>query len=313
MFRHMLVPLDGSRLAEAVLPVTATLALALDAQVTLLHVVEPGAPPTVHGDVHLTQAGEADGYLRGVAEAMAARGVRAAVAVGQGADVAGVIASRAAVLGTDLIVLCTHGRGGVRALLFGRVAEQVLARGTVPVLLMAPTAVRREQVWTVRRLLVPLDGSAMAEAALPAATALARALAAEVALVMVVPTVATIADDRATAARLMPTAGAALLDVEAEQAVTYLQGVKARLEQEGVRVAMAVERGEPVRVLLDRLAGPDVDLLVMATHGRSGVSAVWAGSVASRLVARSPRPVLLIRIPRGGDQAGLQSDLPRSG
>ena len=298
MFRHMLVPLDGSRLAEAVLPVTATFARALGAKVTLLHVVEPAAPATVHGDVHLTQAAEAETYLRGVAGWMAAQGVHAEGLVDQGGDVAAVIASRAASLEADLIILCTHGRGEVRVLLFGRVAEQVLARGTIPVLLMAPTAVRREETFTVRRLLVSLDGSEMAEAALPAAVVLARGFSAEILLIMVVPTVATITDDRAAAARLMPTAGAALLDAEAAQAATYLEGVKTRLAREGIAVSAVVKRGEPVRVLLDRLARPDTDLIVMATHGRSGVSAVWAGSVASRIVAQAARPVLLIRIPR---------------
>ena len=298
MFRYMLVPLDGSRLAEAVLPVTAAFARALGAKVTLLHVVEPAAPATVHGDVHLTQAAEAEGYLRGVAGWMAAQGVHAEGLVDQGGDVAAVIASRAASLEADLIILCTHGRGEVRVLLFGRVAEQVLARGTIPVLLMAPTAVRREETFTVRRLLVSLDGSEMAEAALPAAVVLARGFSAEILLIMVVPTVATITDDRAAAARLMPTAGAALLDAEAAQAATYLEGVKTRLAREGIAVSAVVKRGEPVRVLLDRLARPDTDLIVMATHGRSGVSAVWAGSVASRIVAQAARPVLLIRIPR---------------
>ena len=298
MFRHVLVPLDGSRLAEAVLPVTAAFARALGAKVTLLHVVEPAAPATVHGDVHLTQAAEAETYLRGVAGWMAAQGVHAEGLVDQGGDVAAVIASRAASLEADLIILCTHGRGEVRVLLFGRVAEQVLARGTIPVLLMAPTAVRREETFTVRRLLVSLDGSEMAEAALPAAVVLARGFSAEILLIMVVPTVATITDDRAAAARLMPTAGAALLDAEAAQAATYLEGVKTRLAREGIAVSAVVKRGEPVRVLLDRLARPDTDLIVMATHGRSGVSAVWAGSVASRIVAQAARPVLLIRIPR---------------
>lgn len=298
MFRHMLVPLDGSRLAEAVLPVTAAFARALGAQVTLLHVVEPAAPATVHGDVHLTQAAEAEAYLRGVTGWMAAQGVHAERLVDQGGDVAAVIASRAAGIEADLIILCTHGRGEVRALLFGRVAEQVLARGTIPVLLMAPTAVRREETFTVRRLLVSLDGSEMAEAALPAAVVLARGFSAGILLVMVVSTVATLTDDRAAAARLMPTAGAALLDAEAAEGAAYLESVKTRLAREGVTVSAAVERGEPVRVLLDRLARPDMDLIVMATHGRSGVSAVWAGSVASRIVTRAAHPVLLIRILR---------------
>src|SRR3990172_2399008 len=243
MFRHMLVPLDGSRLAEAVLPVTAAFARALGAKVTLLHVVEPAAPTTVHGDVHLTQAEEAEAYLRGVTGWMAAQGVHAEMVVDQGGDVAASIARRAAGIETDLIVLCTHGRSGVRALLFGRVAEQVLARGTTPVLLMAPTAVRREQVWTVRRLLVSLDGSEMAEAALLAATALAPGAG-------------------GAPAGLMPPAGAALLDTEAAQAATYLENVKTRLAQQGVKVSAAVERGEPVRVLLDRLGRPPAGPIV---------------------------------------------------
>ncbi len=300
MFRNLLVPLDGSHLAEAVLPVTAALARGLPARVTLLHVIEPDAPVTVHGDPHLRGAGEAEAYLRGAVEWLAARGVEAGRVVDQGGDVAAVIARRAATLGATLVVLCTHGRGGVRTLLYGRVAEQVLARGTIPVLLMPPDAARGDEGYVCRRLLAPLDGSVMAEAALVPATVLARALAAEILLVMVVPTVGTITGDRAAATKLMPTAGAALLDDEAAQGVTYLEGPQGRLTGEGFRVSARVERGEPVHVLLDLLTRGEADLTVMATHGRSGVSAVWAGSVASRLVAHTPRPVLLIRIPREG-------------
>jgi len=298
MFRHMLVPLDGSRLAEAVLPLVAALGRRLPARVTLLHVVEPEAPPTVHGDVHLRQAAEAEAYLRGAAGWLAGQGVEAGIVVGQGADVAGVIARRAAEAEADLVVLCTHGSGGFRAFLFGRVAQQVLARGTIPVLLLPPDAVRREEPFLCRRLLVPLDGSPMAEAALEPAMTLARIFGAELLLVMVVPTLATLTDDRAAAAKLMPTAGTALLDAEAREGLSYLDGVMARLPRDGIPAARRVDRGEPVRVLLDLLARGDADLTVMATHGRSGVSAVWAGSVASRLVAHTPRPLLLIRIPR---------------
>src|SRR3970040_1164887 len=141
MFRHMLVPLDGSRLAEAVLPVTAAFARALGAKVTLLHVVESDAPATVHGDVHLTQAAEAEAYLRGVTGAMAAQGVHAEMVVDEGGDVAASIAHQAAGIEADLIILCTHGRSAVRALLFGRVAEQALARGATLGLVVGATAV----------------------------------------------------------------------------------------------------------------------------------------------------------------------------
>lgn len=298
VFRHLLVPLDGSRLAESALPATSALARGLGARVTVIHVLERWAPATVHGERHLTELAEAEAYLKAVAEWFASREVKADFSVYRdGAEVARSIASCAADLGADLIVLCTHGWSGVRGFLFGRVAQQVLRRGTIPVLLVQPFGADREQPFSCRRLLVPLDGSEMAEIALPAASAVARAFEAEVLLMWVVPTVATVSGERATAMKLMPTAAAALLDTEAIQAVTYLDGVRSRLQGEGVVVSVAVERGEPVRVLLDSVAKREIDLIVMATHGRSGVGAVWAGSVASRILRHSTRPILLIRIP----------------
>src|SRR5919202_2263342 len=73
--KHLLVPLDGSRLAEAALPAATMLAERLGARVTLLHVMERHAPATVHGERHLTRAGEAEAYLNGVASRFADAGV----------------------------------------------------------------------------------------------------------------------------------------------------------------------------------------------------------------------------------------------
>lgn len=298
MFRHLLVPLDGSRMAESVLPATSALVRRLGARVTVIHVIERWAPATVHGERHLTEPAEAEAYLKAVAEWFASREVKAdSLVYRDGADVAESIASRAADLGADLIVLCTHGWSGFRGFLFGRVAQQVLRRGTIPVFLVQPSVIGREQPFSCRRLIIPLDGSKMAETALPAASAVARAFEAEVLLMWVVPTVATASGERAAAMKLMPTAAAALLDTEAAQAATYLDGVRSRLRGEGVVASVAVERGEPVRVLLDSVAKRTIDLIVMATHGRSGVGAVWAGSVASRVLSHSTRPILLVRIP----------------
>src|SRR3989449_6793810 len=159
VFRHLLVPLDGSRLAESALPAAAELARRLRASVTLLHVLEPDAPPTVHGDRHLRSPAEAEGYLAGTADWMAARQVSADVALNQQqGDVAVTIARIAGAVGADLIVLTTHGRSGVRGLLFGRVAQQVLQRGAIPVLLIQPSASGRDAAFACRRLLVALGG-----------------------------------------------------------------------------------------------------------------------------------------------------------
>ena len=298
MFGHLLVPLDGSRLAETALPAAAELARRLRASVTLLHVLEPDAPPTVHGDRHLRSPAEAEGYLAGTADWMAARQVSADVALNQQqGDVAATIARIGGAVGADLIVLTTHGRSGVRGLLFGRVAQQVLQRGAIPVLLIQPSASGRDAAFAFRRLLVPLDGSDTSERALPAAAALAAAYGAELGLMRVVPTVDTVSGDQSAPARLLPTTTAAMLEVEAAEAGSYLERIAGGMRQEGRVVATAVGRGDPVRVLADAVRQRQVDLMVMATHGRSGVSAVWAGSVASRLIGTGVTPVLLVRIP----------------
>ena len=298
MFGHLLVPLDGSRLAETALPAAAELARRLRASATLLHVLEPDAPPTVHGDRHLRSPAEAEGYLAGAADWMAARQVSADVALNQQqGDVAATIARIGGAVGADLIVLTTHGRSGVRGLLFGRVAQQVLQRGAIPVLLIQPSASGRDAAFAFRRLLVPLDGSDTSERALPAAAALAAAYGAELGLMRVVPTVDTVSGDQSAPARLLPTTTAAMLEVEAAEAGSYLERIAGGMRQEGRVVATAVGRGDPVRVLADAIRQRQVDLMVMATHGRSGVSAVWAGSVASRLIGTGATPVLLVRIP----------------
>jgi len=299
VYRHLLVPLDGSRLAESALPAAAELARRLNARVTLLHVIEAEPPQTVHGDRHLRALAEAQAYLDGAVQWMAGRGIAADAAVCEDeGGVAATIASRAARIGVDLIVLTSHGRSGVRGLLYGRVAQQVLQRGSSPVLMIRPSAAGRDGPFVCRRVMVPLDGSETAEAAVHAASAIAATGGIDILLVWVVPTAETVAGERAVPARLMPTAAAALLDVEAREAAAYLEQVAGRLRATGLTVSAAVERGEPVQMLLDAASQRSVDLIIIATHGRSGVSAVWAGSVASRIVEAGTRPVLLVRITR---------------
>jgi nucleotide-binding universal stress UspA family protein len=299
MFKHLLVPLDGSHLAEAVLPAAASLAGRLGARVTLLHVLEHGAPETVHGERHLARSEDAQAYLDGVARRLAGQGITAERVVDREQDdVVRTIAARAAAQGADLIVICTHGHGGLRDLLFGSVAQQVLSGGTIPVLLIQPAAAEQPP-FACRRVLVPLDGTGASETALPVATAIGRAYGGELLLLHVVPTLMTMPGDRAAAAQLMPTAAAAMLDAEADRAARYLEALRGRVVTGGVSARALVERGEPVQALLAAAAEHHADLVVMATHARSGMAAVWTGSVAARFLPHHPAPVLLVRAPTG--------------
>jgi nucleotide-binding universal stress UspA family protein len=292
---HLLVPLDGSALAEAVLPSAIVLARAFPARVTLLHVVEPHAPETVHGDRHLTRSEDAEAYLEQIVAQLAAQGVQASALVRPGSgNVAAAIAEEAAGTHADLVVLCTHGRGGLRDALFGSVAQQVLQHGTTPVFLLKPDG---PSDFVCRTIMVPLDGSDAAAGALPSAAAIARACGAALRLVSVVPTPETAPPERAAATRLMPSAAAEVLDLEAAQMQEYLIGLTSTLAAGGITASGVVERGEAVRMLLDAAKVSQADLIVMATHGRSGLAGTWAGSVASRVIGHTAIAVLLVRIP----------------
>lgn len=305
---RILVPLDGSRLAEFVLPATVSLARHLGARVTLLHVTERGAPSSVHGDRHLTDIAESDRYLADVAARCGAAGVETETHVHPNPEgnVAQSIVAHAADLDADLIILATHGEGGARRVLFGSVAQQVLRRGSRPVLLIRPpesgAAPAIDQNGLVlRRVLVPLDGEPAAEAALPFAATLARAYRGEIALLRIVPTLSTIAGERATAAKLVPTAAAATLDYEEEVARRYLTVIADLLRAGAVGASWTVGRGDPVQGVLSQAAASGDELLIMASHGRTGLSAVLTGSVASKVVGRYAGPILLVRAPENSD------------
>jgi nucleotide-binding universal stress UspA family protein len=235
MYQRLLVPLDGSRLAETILVVVERLAAVYRATVVLLHVIERGAPATVHGERHLRTAVEAQTYLEGLAARLSAGGIAVethAHDVPEG-DVARSIVAHAEEGGADLIALCTHGGGGLRDLLVGSIAQQVLRRGTAPVLLTRPDPSGGTAPFAPRTVLVPLDGTAAAEVALATAQDVARHLGAALHLVMVVATLGTVRGERQALAQALPLATRAELDLEREDARRYLDEVADRLRAGG--------------------------------------------------------------------------------
>jgi nucleotide-binding universal stress UspA family protein len=296
MYHRLLVPLDGSRLAEAVLPAVEQLGQVCQTPVVLLHVLERGAPAAVHGEHHIQTLDEAEVYLSEVAGRLRAQQIEVethAHEVPEG-DVPRSIAAHASEVGADLIVLCTHGSGGVRHLLFGSVAQQVLKHGTVPVLLVRASE-SVPQPFRPVRLLVPLSGTAVSELAAEPARELASLLGASLHLVMVVATPGTQRPERQALGQALPTATRAALELEEQDAAEYLESVASRLRREGASVTTEVRRGDASSALADEAAEPDVGLVVLATRGLAGVQAIWAGSVTARLLARTRAPILLLR------------------
>src|SRR3954447_25499199 len=136
-FTRILVALDGSRLAEAVLPAACSLATTLGARLALVHVLEREPPATVHGEPHHADARKATEYLQRLAGELRPQGIAVEVHVHQRpvGDVAAALDRHAHELGADLIAMCAHGRTNLRTRLVGSIAERILRGGGTPILL----------------------------------------------------------------------------------------------------------------------------------------------------------------------------------
>ena len=302
--RHILVPLDGSTLAEAALPAAATIAKAFAARFTLFHVVEDWAPERVHGQPHLTEGDEAQQYLARVAQRPILSGldVECHVHRAETGDVADSIMAHADELHADLVVLSAHGHGGLKSLVFGSVPLRALTRGRTPILLVNPTPQGEAPPFTCRRILVPLDGSAAHEPVFSLVAPLARGMDAELHLLVVVPTAKTLSGHTAVAGALMPMATRAVLDLAEQDAESYVRGLRDRIGQAGLAVTWSVARGEPLAVLIRTAKESGADLVAMATHARGAMEGFWAGSLTPKLMQRLDRPMLLVRA-EGDDRA----------
>ncbi len=304
MFEHLLVPLDGSRLAEAALPAAIHLARLLGASLTLVHVIERDAPAEIHGEHHLTDPDEARAYLDEAARRAVPSDVRLEkhVHTSEVRNVARSIAEHVGELGPDLIVMCTHGRGGLRGFMFGRIAQQVVDLGTTPVLLVSPGADGSTAPFSCSRMLVPLDGNPAHEGGLTIAARLAALCKAKLHLITVVHELRTLRGEEAATATMLPGTTRALLDVAEEDANEYLRRHVSALAVAGLTATADVRRGDPVAAILEAAERTKADLVVLATHGKRGMDAFWSGSKTPDVTNRSVVPLLLV--PVHGRQAG---------
>lgn len=291
----ILVPLDGSEFAEAALTYAEAIARLRDAPLTLLGVVDErelqlpaGGSAVLRAEIERLVADGLQQYLATVVWSVSARGFEASTAVATGDPATEIVKASA---GAAVTVMASRGRGGVQRLILGSVADKVLRSGTRPLLIVAPSAEAvaqsRGAPLQLRRFLVPLDGSPLAEAALPAAIDLATASGGTLSLVRVEPWIASGLIGY-TAALNLPE-----IDASVEQAaVEYLEQVKAGLPA-AVQATAQLRRGDPANGLMECVRNDDIDLVVMTTHGRGGIKRLLIGSTADRLV-RLGAPVLLI-------------------
>jgi nucleotide-binding universal stress UspA family protein len=194
----------------------------------------------------------------------------------------------------DLIAMSTHGRSGITRWVFGSVAERVLRGAMCPVLLVRAEQAQRQAAY--RCIVVPLDGSELAEQILPHVKALIRPNTTRIYLVSILTTGL---GDRTVALLTSYPPGLRLATTALHHAEiqlrSYLRSVAATLREQGAVVNVAVRRGPPADEILAYAAEVEADLISMTTHGLSGTSRWVYGNVAGKVLQGAHSPVLLVR------------------
>jgi nucleotide-binding universal stress UspA family protein len=292
MYKRVLVPLDGSKAAEIALPYAKEITAKFGADFCLVSVSEPGRGEEDHlYQAYLDRVLE---QVRGQLEEWGAKEkgeLNRAVLTGRPANE---ILRYADETNVDLIVMTGRGRTGSGPWVLGNVAAKVLRATVKPVLLVkvAADSAALQQRKLIKRILLPLDGSKVGEAAIPLAEELAKILVAEIILLR-----ALLAGDPAGGwdATMYSPRHEEEEEHRRESAMTYLNDVRDALEKKGLRVSSAVTMGLPPDQILDYSEANAVDLIAMSTHGRSGIGRWVFGSVTDKVLHAGEIPVLVVR------------------
>lgn len=293
MLSTILVPLDGSALSERAIPYAEALARPRGARLVFMRAVLTANASTPGAfSYNWALRDQAQEYLSSFVGEARARGLNAEPLVWD--DEAGrAISKAAAAEGADMIVMSIHGRSGLARVVWGSVANRVLRRAAAPILLVPRNADAHSFRNGSTRVLVPLDGSFLAEQAIAPARELARALGAEMVLVRAVdPNTWMMADDSWP---VYDSTLAEVLDSQVQNAQSYLQGVAATIAEPGLPVRTDVVQDRAAPALRRAAREHQASAIVMATHGRSGVNRLLMGSVTDAVLRSAHVPVLVVR------------------
>lgn len=274
MIERILAPLDGSVTAEGVLPHVRRLARATGSEIVLAQAVPVAG---VDGGEALFRAGvqAATDYLSGIQERLQSAGFRTRCVVRAGGP-AETVLGLAAELRADILAVATHGKTGAQRLVLGSVAETLLRSTPVPVLAVRP-------FWTydlqpeggvesqpIRTILLPVGSGGQSLCVMPHAVALAKLFHARVMILHARGASEDVAD-------------------------ASVNEIAERFRHDGIESTTLVEPGNPVDTILEACRSRAVDLAIMSTHGRSGLSRLVLGSVTEEVLRQARVPLFVVR------------------
>ncbi|HEX6030718.1 MAG TPA: universal stress protein [Tepidiformaceae bacterium] len=302
-FRSIVVPVDQSRLAEQAIPTALAIAERARGKVKLVLVhrelppLLPLEPRQDHVKVRLAMLRSERDYLKSLTHRLRDRMGRALSSAMLHGPVARTLAEYVRDIRADLVVMTSHGHGGLRRAWLGSVADELIRTLEVPVLLVRPgDKETKAPSVDFRRLLVPLDGSHLAEGILEPVVTLARLWDAEISLVQIVPPLALSTD--AALAHLMIPIGYSdeVTAVRLEGARTYLRTIAHRVRHQKLSASStAVLGGSVAETLIELARTGRFGGMAIATHARGGVRRLVLGSVADKLIRAGEVPILVHR------------------
>ncbi len=304
MYRRMLVPLDGSALAEVVLPYARVLAGRFNLDVALIYVADMKESKSLllaqayidrTADTIKREVAEDPRKRAGNTQGPGAAKVSGKVVVGSPAEE---ILRYADTNDIDFILMATHGRSGISRWVMGSVADRVLRSSRIPVLLVRagiPQDIANNE-WP-STILVPLDGSGLAELVLPHVVALAKQPNARTTEVTLLTTCELVVPRFPSPESVASWGEIAAKDMmkSKNSAKKYLARIEKRLNDSGVKVSSQVLDGQPADEIIRYATKKAFSLIAMTTHGRSGLSRWAYGSVAEKVLLAASSPILLVR------------------
>lgn len=296
MYRVIMVPVDGSAFSREAVFQGLRLARKSGAQLRLVRVapgaIMSGGPDTMalENAAWTIECNDLRTQLyRLAAECKSNSNVEISATVEEG-PVADALRGHALRHGVDLIVMATHARRGMARAFLGSVADQLIRETGIPVLVVRPPSLATELIdgACYKRIIVPLDGSSLAERSLEPALALAKIEHAQLTLLRIVTTEKTAP---AQSGAWTGTRRASGID-EAER---YLAKMRIALVEPGLRVHSAVVVADDVpRAIAGFAQASDEDLIAIATHGRGGIARAIIGSVADRVMSEGLLSMLVV-------------------
>lgn len=283
MFEKILASLDGSELSEAVIPYSETIARLFDSEVNLVG---------VDAEPHHTLDRVYSGYLNAFAKRLQYKEIKAQAVHLHGKPEVEII-NFANKHDISLIIMSTRGAHSTEKGIVGGVSEKVLRVTSRPLMLIPEKMPQRDAgEFPFRKILVPLDGSELGEAALPYATALCRKMVARLYVLHIMMPAYRITGGMDYAVKLQQQ----LVGTLRHQATQYLNRIGAELDRENLDVKYDLVSGYASATILDFTRNNAIDLIAMASHGKGGMQRFVMGSTADKVVHNSTKPVIFVRV-----------------